>query len=105
MIVATEYTEGTEKMEANGLRAIIQAPAVPVAKTTSVVYVRLPPSVHAALKDIAERRETSLNRLCVAVLERVVGMSREPAGAARCPECGAAAELVCRACALREDES
>jgi predicted HicB family RNase H-like nuclease len=38
---------------------------------TSVITVRLPRDLHAALKDEAHARRTSLNQLCVATLSRV----------------------------------
>lgn len=37
-------------------------------EATAVITVRLPVSVHAALKSEAHRHETSLNKLCISKL-------------------------------------
>ncbi|MBM4004525.1 MAG: toxin-antitoxin system HicB family antitoxin [Planctomycetes bacterium] len=41
-------------------------------KPTRVITVRLPRSLHEALKDEAKNRSTSLNQLCVAKLLQVI---------------------------------
>jgi hypothetical protein len=41
-------------------------------KPTRVITVRMPRSLHAALKDEAKHRSTSLNQLCVAKLLQVI---------------------------------
>ncbi len=44
---------------------------------TQVITVRMPVSLHAALRREAYRRETSLNKLCIAALQRDLKESLE----------------------------
>ncbi len=78
----SEYSQATWDMESVAAKTIQpetsnegQTLAVPSGednKPTRVITVRLPRSLHEALKDEAKNRSTSLNQLCVAKLLQVI---------------------------------
>ncbi len=62
----------------------------PEEEPTSVITVRIPKSLHEALRDEAYEHRTSMNKLCISKLLRIIDSEQEDDGQ---PESGGGADL------------